>query len=118
MATSATKGVCAVVGVGPGLGASAALKFAREGFKIAGMSRKPETFEPTAAKLKEIGAEYDAGRSRCHPARPSSPLPATVSHQLGDSVVPPINTLVFLCITPPVLQGSRTIQWTPLTRTP
>jgi NAD(P)-dependent dehydrogenase (short-subunit alcohol dehydrogenase family) len=73
-----------VVGCGPGMGGSAAVKFAREGFKIAAMCRRPgqmirrfdalsgraltallwlpidtplraESFAPTEAKFKELG---------------------------------------------------------------
>ena len=40
------------------MGGSAAVKFAREGFQIAAMSRRAETFAPTEAKLKEIGASF------------------------------------------------------------
>lgn len=54
----ASKGVCAVVGCGPGMGGSAALKFAKEGFTIAAMTRRPESFAPTEAALKAIGAKY------------------------------------------------------------
>jgi NAD(P)-dependent dehydrogenase (short-subunit alcohol dehydrogenase family) len=51
-------GVCAVVGCGPGLGGSAAIKFAREGFAIAAFNRTPETFAPTKDQLESIGAKY------------------------------------------------------------
>jgi NAD(P)-dependent dehydrogenase (short-subunit alcohol dehydrogenase family) len=53
-------GVCAVVGCGPGLGGSAAIKFAREGFAIAAFNRTPETFAPTKDQLESIGAKYDS----------------------------------------------------------
>jgi len=52
------KGVCAVVGCGPGMGGSVALKFAKEGFAIAAMNRTAESFAPTEEKLKAIGAKY------------------------------------------------------------
>lgn len=55
---AAARGVCAVVGCGPGMGGSAAVKFAKEGYKIAAMNRTPASFEPTEAKLKEMGATY------------------------------------------------------------
>ena len=59
VASSTTfKGVCAVVGCGPGMGGSSALKFAKEGFKIAAMTRTPESFAPTKAKLEEAGAAF------------------------------------------------------------
>jgi len=40
------------------MGGSAAIKFAKEGYKIAAMCRTASSFEPTAAKLKEMGANY------------------------------------------------------------
>lgn len=40
-------GVCAVVGCGPGMGGSAAIRFAKAGYKIAGMCRTADSFVPT-----------------------------------------------------------------------
>lgn len=45
MASAAS--VCAVVGCGPGMGGSAAIRFAKAGYKIAGMCRTADTFQPT-----------------------------------------------------------------------
>ena len=45
--SSAMASVCAVVGCGPGMGGSAAIRFAKAGYKIAGMCRTAETFLPT-----------------------------------------------------------------------
>jgi len=59
MATSGIKGVCAVVGCGKGMGGSAALKFANEGFAIAAMTRTPESFAPTRERLAAMGAKYE-----------------------------------------------------------
>lgn len=50
--------VCAVVGCGPGMGGSAAVRFARAGYKIAGMCRTADSFLPTEEKLKAMGASY------------------------------------------------------------
>jgi pentapeptide MXKDX repeat protein len=50
--------VCAVVGCGPGMGGSIAIKFAKQGFAIAAMNRTAESFAPTAAKLTEMGATF------------------------------------------------------------
>lgn len=50
--------VCAIVGCGPGLGGSCALKFAQKGFKIAAMNRTAASFAPTEEKLKAVNAEY------------------------------------------------------------
>merc|ERR1711865_574064 len=55
---AASKGVCAVVGCGPGMGGAAAIKFAKEGFKIAAMTRSVESFAPTEEKLAALGATY------------------------------------------------------------
>eukprot|EP00445_Apocalathium_hangoei_P016272 CAMPEP_0203892566 /NCGR_PEP_ID=MMETSP0359-20131031/35739_1 /ASSEMBLY_ACC=CAM_ASM_000338 /TAXON_ID=268821 /ORGANISM="Scrippsiella Hangoei, Strain SHTV-5" /LENGTH=252 /DNA_ID=CAMNT_0050814557 /DNA_START=28 /DNA_END=783 /DNA_ORIENTATION=- len=54
----AVAGVCAVVGCGPGMGGSAAVKFAQEGYKIAAMCRTAESFAPTEEKLKAMGATF------------------------------------------------------------
>jgi len=56
--SSICKGVCAVVGAGPGLGGSVALRFAKEGFKIAAFNRTAKSFAPTAKALTELGATY------------------------------------------------------------
>ena len=45
------KPVCAVVGVGPGIGAALARRFAAEGFAVALLARKAETTAPLAASL-------------------------------------------------------------------
>ena len=50
--------VCAIVGCGPGMGGNAALRFAKNGFKIAALNRTNESFAHTEAKLKEMGATY------------------------------------------------------------
>lgn len=47
--------VCVVVGVGPGLGASAARRFAREGFDVALVARRKEVLEPVAAEVEAAG---------------------------------------------------------------
>ncbi len=52
------KGVCAVVGCGPGLGASVALRFAREGFAIAALNRTEASFSPTRQQLAKMGARF------------------------------------------------------------
>mmetsp|Transcript_24301 Transcript_24301/g.43099 ORF Transcript_24301/g.43099 Transcript_24301/m.43099 type:complete len:238 (-) Transcript_24301:192-905(-) len=49
--------ICAVVGVGPGLGKSVAVKFASQGFAVAVMSRKKASCESTLEKIKEIGGK-------------------------------------------------------------
>ena len=45
--SAAMAGVCAVVGCGPGMGGSAAIRFAKAGYKIAGMCRTADSFVPT-----------------------------------------------------------------------
>eukprot|EP00954_Amorphochlora_amoebiformis_P016510 1295095-Amorphochlora_amoeboformis.AAC.2 len=46
------KGVCVVVGCGPGLGSSIAVKFAAEGYDVAVMSRKIESSSDALQKIK------------------------------------------------------------------
>lgn len=59
MSSEATSvGVCAVVGVGPGLGKSVALKFASKGYAIALLSRKESSADSAVAALKELGATF------------------------------------------------------------
>jgi NAD(P)-dependent dehydrogenase (short-subunit alcohol dehydrogenase family) len=48
--------VIAIVGVGPGLGASLARRFAREGFAVALLARHTESLEPVRAELEASGA--------------------------------------------------------------
>ena len=43
--------VCVVVGGGPGLGASAARRFAKEGFDVALVARRRDVLEAVAAEI-------------------------------------------------------------------
>jgi short-subunit dehydrogenase len=45
--------IAAVLGVGPGLGRALALKFAKEGMKVALMSRSLDKLEPVEKDIKE-----------------------------------------------------------------
>ena len=57
----ATKGVCVVVGVGPGNGAALGRRFASEGFAVALLARTTQTTGPLAASLADARAyRYDA----------------------------------------------------------
>eukprot|EP00467_Chlorarachnion_reptans_P013650 CAMPEP_0114510362 /NCGR_PEP_ID=MMETSP0109-20121206/13742_1 /TAXON_ID=29199 /ORGANISM="Chlorarachnion reptans, Strain CCCM449" /LENGTH=225 /DNA_ID=CAMNT_0001689655 /DNA_START=51 /DNA_END=725 /DNA_ORIENTATION=+ len=49
--------VCCVVGVGPGLGGSVAVKFAKEGYTVVCMSRKESSCKGTMERIKEIGGK-------------------------------------------------------------
>ena len=46
-----------VAGVGPGLGASLARAFAREGYTVGLLSRRPESSEPVAAQVRSQGGK-------------------------------------------------------------
>ncbi len=46
-----------VAGVGPGLGASLARAFAKEGFSVGLLSRRPESSEPVAAHIRDQGGK-------------------------------------------------------------
>jgi len=49
--------VCAVVGAGPGLSQAVARRFAREGFRVALLARRPEALEGYVAELRGAGAD-------------------------------------------------------------
>lgn len=52
-----TDQVCAVVGAGPGLSQAVARRFAREGFRVALLARRPEALEGYVAELRAAGAD-------------------------------------------------------------
>jgi NAD(P)-dependent dehydrogenase (short-subunit alcohol dehydrogenase family) len=62
--------VAVVVGVGPGLGRSVALRFAREGYAIALMSRGTDKLQPVEAEIREGGGE--AKSIACDATRPDA----------------------------------------------
>src|SRR5262245_37845438 len=47
--------VAAVLGVGPGLGAAVARRFAREGFDLALLARSKASLDPSVKEVKELG---------------------------------------------------------------
>lgn len=52
-----TKPIIAVVGAGPGVGLAVAKRFAREGFAVALVARRPEALDEYVAELGRAGAE-------------------------------------------------------------
>ncbi|MHA2787560.1 SDR family NAD(P)-dependent oxidoreductase [Corynebacterium sp. S7] len=48
-----------VIGAGPGLGASIAKRFAREGFAVTLAARTPKNLDPIVAELTDMGADGD-----------------------------------------------------------
>lgn len=59
---SIQKKVTLITGAGRGIGRAAALRFAREGTRLALFSRTPETLEETAAQIRAAGGEAVAIR--------------------------------------------------------
>jgi NAD(P)-dependent dehydrogenase (short-subunit alcohol dehydrogenase family) len=51
--------VAIITGAGSGIGQGVALRFAREGARLALVDIRPEALEDTAAQLKDGGAEFD-----------------------------------------------------------
>jgi len=49
--------VAAVVGVGPGIGRSAALKFAKEGYTVALIARSPGKLEPVQKEIEKLNGK-------------------------------------------------------------
>lgn len=60
--------VCVVAGVGPGVGAAVARRFAREGFAVALMARRADALDGIAA-----GIEADGGKAWAFPVDLSDP---------------------------------------------
>ncbi|QYJ16050.1 hypothetical protein Rxycam_01881 [Rubrobacter xylanophilus DSM 9941] len=80
-------GVAAVVGVGPGLGAAVARRFARGGYAVALMARRRESLEPVREEIEAAG-----GTASAIPADASDPGSAAaafrrVREELGDPEV-------------------------------
>src|SRR3989442_3155225 len=50
--------VALITGAGSGIGQGVALRFAKEGVKLALADIRPESLEDTASKLTEAGAEF------------------------------------------------------------
>jgi NAD(P)-dependent dehydrogenase (short-subunit alcohol dehydrogenase family) len=87
--------VCVVVGVGPGLGASAARRFAREGFDVALVARRKEALDPVAADIEALGR-----RALAVPSDASDPVAvqrayAEIERDLGAPAVLVYNTGAF-----------------------
>lgn len=101
--------VCAVVGVGPGLGLALARRFARENFKIAALARRQPAVDEyvaslTAAGATAIGVSVDAA----DPAAVGAAL-ARVKEQLGPPSVLVYNAALLTTGTPSTLAPSRVI---------
>lgn len=81
-----SKPVCAVIGIGPGNGASFARKFSEEGYAVALLSRSMELSEKLATQLG------DAKAYACDAADPASVVSAfaKINDELG-----PVDTLIY-----------------------
>jgi len=51
--------IALITGAGSGIGRGVALRFAREGARLAVVDIRPEALEETSAKLKDTGAEFE-----------------------------------------------------------
>jgi len=80
------RGVCAIVGAGPGIGASVARKFSAEGYSVAILARKMSTLEPLRADLEKRNAKVFA--VECNAAEERSVKEAF-------SKIPPVDVLVY-----------------------
>jgi len=49
--------VAAVIGIGPGLGRSTAIKFAKEGYHVALIARNPAKLAPVAQEIEKLGGK-------------------------------------------------------------
>lgn len=84
---AAASKVAVVVGVGPGLGAHAAKKFAAEGYKVALLARKKETLSPVEVDIKAAGNSAVSIICNAGDAGSISEAFGQVRQQLGDPEV-------------------------------
>jgi NAD(P)-dependent dehydrogenase (short-subunit alcohol dehydrogenase family) len=98
--------VCAVVGVGPGLGLALARRFARENFKIAALARRQAAVDEVAASLGggAVGVAVDAA----DPAAVTAAL-ARVKQQLGPPSVLIYNAAALTAGAPSTLAPERVL---------
>ena len=87
--------VAIVIGAGPGLGAAAARRFAREGFTVGLVSRKAETMAPTLRQISEAGGNARAYTADTADGQAVATLFASVRAELGPPDVLIYNTSAF-----------------------
>ena len=75
--------VAIVIGAGPGLGAAAARRFAREGFAVGLVSRKDETLAPTLHQIADAGGSARAYTADTADAAAVATLFARIRAELG-----------------------------------
>ena len=80
--SSTMASVCAVVGCGPGMGGSAAVRFARAGYKIAGMCRTADSFLPTEDGVANSTQSCKMCLGFC-----KTPIDGSQPHPRGDTFV-------------------------------
>jgi len=103
-------GVCAVVGVGPGIGLAVARRFGREGFRVAMLARSEEGLERCRGELAGAGVEArpfvaDAGS----PASLASAF-ASVRQALGEPSVLVYNAAVLRQGLPSALDPTEVVR--------
>ncbi len=81
--------VALITGVGPGLGASLARRFAKEGFAVAMVARTPEFIEKLASELSSLGQSALAITADVSEANEISALVTKTRNELG-----PIGVLI------------------------
>lgn len=86
---SGTK-VCVVVGVGPGLGASAARRFAKEGFDVALVARRRDVLEAVAAEIEATGR-----RALAVPGDATDPVAVDSGYQMVEKHLGAPDVLVY-----------------------
>ena len=82
--------LCLIVGMGPGLSAALARRYAAEGFRIAGLARNPGKSDELAADLRAKGAEMEVR------AADAGDLPALRAAIAGiQADLGPVETLIY-----------------------
>lgn len=91
-----TQRVMAIVGVGPGLGAAVARRFAREGYTVALLARSAEKLQPLKAELEQAGGRAGAYAADAAEADSLGAAFARVREELGAPEVCVYNASPFL----------------------
>jgi short-subunit dehydrogenase len=97
MNTNANGKTLAIFGAGPGLGASVAARFGREGYRIALVARRPGPLKERVAALKGAGIEAAAFPADLSKLDGIPALVRAIEENLGD-----IDVAVYMPVTPEV----------------
>jgi len=82
--------ICAVVGVGPGIGAAVASKFAKEGYSVALIARNKEKLDAIATKISKFNTKILSV-----PADATDPVQVKAAFNKIQAELGPVNVLIY-----------------------